>query len=67
MRTDKTECDEIAENIFRKLSPGQIAAFAESRNATLVYVCRLMADETMTIRSNVADSLHLLCRGRVIT
>jgi hypothetical protein len=59
-----TESDEVADRIVRRLSPEQIATFGRSSDATRAYIRSQMPDESEVVLSNIAESLHLFCKGR---
>jgi hypothetical protein len=60
-----TECDEVADRIVRRLSQEQLATFARSSDATRAYIRSQMPDEREVVLSNIAESLHLFCNGRI--
>lgn len=60
-----TECDEVATNIVKTLSPVEQKACSEDICACDTIVQNRMPDESYTVRSNVADSLHYICIQRI--
>lgn len=58
------ECDEIAISIADTLEPSLIKACAEDICQCDDIVYRHMAESSMVIRSNVAESLHYICKQR---
>ena len=60
-----SECHEVAIVIADTLTLSVRNACAKDIHQCDIIVQRSMPDETLTIRSNVADSLHRICKQRM--